>query len=193
MRISKILPLFMILLVAGCTTTGAGEAPPSLAFEKVSAFPVNVSAVRVLNQYDPHNDSQDVSSSFAGPPDVAMKAYAERRFQAAGGSGTMEFTIQTASVHHRAVTPENKFLQWTGEADQDEYEVFYKIGLVFLSDQGVPQGQRNVWTFKRTVTLAERLSLAERDARQREFLASMIEYVGSTVIQELRANDAIPH
>ena len=79
--------------MAGCSTTPVGPASmPDMSFSQMQPVELNVSAVRVVDSSGNTPTNPRVS------PVDALTRYANRRLQAVGGEGALNFVIQQASL-----------------------------------------------------------------------------------------------
>ncbi|MCB9991271.1 MAG: hypothetical protein H6867_07800 [Rhodospirillales bacterium] len=175
-----------VLILTGCTTTvPEGKPLPELTFVHLDRLPVQVARIDIENRYQASADPKDVSSSFPSPPDIALRRYAENRLQAAGGSGVLTFVIDDATIHHSLVQPEGKIANWMGVDRKDRYDVFMRIRMYETGADGF-EGTHSVLNFKRTISIPQRYSVADKELEKFKFLEMLMQDVDEAVVATLR-------
>jgi hypothetical protein len=101
-RVSLLLPVVLMpLVLTGC---GGGEAPriyEPLRYDYLTPLRLNVAAIEIEQRFVPSGAAPDVSQYDPVPPVRALRAMAEDRLQALGGSGQAVFVIQNATLTRR--------------------------------------------------------------------------------------------
>lgn len=182
-----LLMAFLSLGVAGCTSNPSpeGKPLPQLTFDHVQPLMVDVASINIDNRYQPGYDMEDVSESFPTPPDMAIQNYTERRLQPAGNTGVLNVVIKDAHVYQSQVKPEGAVNRWFGMNDSDLYDILIKVSMFALNDSGERSPTVNM-EFKSEMKIPEHYSIAEREAKQLEFLEELMKKVDQSYTKSLR-------
>ena len=173
---------------SACTMTSGNETQPlpSLTEQFSQPLYVNVAYINVETQYDPLANANDVSSTFPTPPDIALKRYAETRLKAAGGTGTLRFIIQDASVYREYKESDVEMARWLRIDDKEKYTAVIRIGLYRETDGYTPPGAAGAeLRAERTMTIPEGWSLDQRDRRIQEYMAQLLSDVDAAVQENI--------
>lgn len=169
----------------GCTTSVPAPLP-TLTFEHMGTFPVDVASVEIENRYDRGSDPQDVSAALPASLDKALDDYARARLRPAGQGGVLRFIVENASVHHQVVEPSDKLLDWTGMARKDFYEVEVKIGMEVSSADGWKGGSRSSVNIRRNIAIPQSGTVAQKDREKFDFLENLMADVDQAVTSALK-------
>ncbi len=177
---------FLLLTLSACTSFSrhSGMPLPELTFAHIEFLPVNVGSIKIENEYDPALNVGDVSSSFPTPPDIALRRYIENRLEPAGETGVLHFVIEDAQVTQHVLEQDGILGKWLQAGERDSYEVSIRVRL-YTDFAAGHQSSQSVLTLRRTLTIPDALSLAEREFEQLSFLELLMEDVGQAVTQVL--------
>lgn len=170
--------VLMALFVASLGLGGCAEVPPAkpspdFALSSLPPMSVDVSAVDVVDRYNPAADPNDMSTTFSIPPVDAVKAYGQGRIRAQGDNGRLQFIIENASVHNKLLQPNSKIQRWMGVNRKDDYEILVSVRLSVLDNAGVER-KGTVLTARRSLEIPDTYSLATREEKQNQALMDLI-------------------
>ncbi len=171
---------------AACARTPhpEGMPGPAMTFQNYEPLRLNVQDVVVESTYNPAADPKDISTQFVMRPDDALKSYGTRRFTAKGVSGHFTMTIEDARVYQKELPQDNRVLKWSGVGQEDEYEVNTRVKISPVPD-GAIQAPSTTIKITRTLVMPSKVSLAEREMRQTEFLEKLIRDIDSQIVKTL--------
>lgn len=167
-------------LLAGCASGTVTGAPADFNFTKLAPLELNVGAVQVQSQAAaPENPRVN--------PGLALQRYAKKRLQAVGGEGTLNFNIQQASLTAVEGQGQGNWTDAFSLSKPMEYTVTMRIGLDLVGRSTRPD-VKSAFTLERKKTLAEGVSLAERDYQLNKLVESMTYDVDKAVERSLAEN-----
>ena len=153
--------LGVTLAAAGCATPPP-PPPPTLSYTYMGQIHLKVSAVQVVNEYQPPPGGNDVSNQFPVPPAEAVRIWATDRLRAEGGDGTVQVIIKDASVVATNLQPTGG-ITGTFTVDQDRrYDARLVVDVVGNSPATNNFHGYTSATVTRSTTTREDLSLAAR-------------------------------
>lgn len=159
-----------LVILSGCAGTGgdtAGLTMAQISFEHLQ--PLSVQVADVVVDIDPNSE---VQGSYIIPPDQAFKSYFTRRFRPAATSGTLRAAIEQVQVVKARQAARQSAFDFFGMGGADIYEVSLQIRLEHRDTAGALVYGTSV-TGKRSLTISEHASVAEREAEQVKMLESM--------------------
>lgn len=172
--------------LAACTSTPPPRGPSAdVTFTRMAPVALNVAIVDVLVREPSAN--QPPIAPFQVTPAQALKSYAERRLQAAGGRGSLNFIIEQATVKVDNVAPDTKVEKAFAFNESQQYTVTMRIGLD-LVDRGNLPTVRSAYTLERKITIPGHIGIGERDRQLNQFLVQMVEDMDVAVQRGLRDN-----
>lgn len=172
--------------VPGCSTqTVSGKPLSELTFDTVQPLYVSAAHVNIVNNYNPSADPQDVSSRLPTPPDIAVRRWAERRLQPAGGFGVLNFAIDSVTVREAHNAPQTTMQRWSGQGASTRYDVALRLSMAKESDARMGNS-RHAMTVTRTVTIPDNWSIAQREHELQTFVETLVAEVDKAVTATLQ-------
>lgn len=164
--------------VGGCaapsTAPPLAETTARLTFAEMAPLPVVVSAVQVVNEYDPLSDSLG-GAYYPVPPEEVLRRYAEARLQPVGPSHILKFVIVDASVRQQLENSGHKIGDWLGVGRSEMYEISIVLRLYTESAPGADDGTPPATlTFLRSTHIPADYSIEQREAEQLRFLENFV-------------------
>jgi hypothetical protein len=158
----------VLICLTGCSTSHpAGKPLAQMTFDHLQQIPINVGALKS------HTENGDFASeSFVASPYDAIESYLRTRFAPAGSHGTLEATIEDASITHSYEPSKNRAAKWMDVAGNDAYDMVVKVRLTHRDTSGQTL-YSSVLTGRRIVRVNEHSSIAEREKRQLEAMETM--------------------
>ncbi|WP_435641491.1 hypothetical protein [Micavibrio aeruginosavorus] len=166
-------------LVAGCTTVGPALKSPSAQFTQQVG--VSASRIEVVSASNAAAYGNDVSSTFPTPLDVALRGYVDKRLVAAGGEGTFIFSIEEARVTREDLQSDNKYVRKLNMDNRDRYSAVIRLKLM-RENPTAPGAAHTDLRVQRTWTIADNLSIAEREREQNAFVEQLLRDVDTAVV-----------
>ena len=114
----KILFLLALIGLTACESAPAGYTPQPLSFSAVAPMKIDVSEVRIVENYQPSTGAPNVDQDFPNPPASAVKQWVKQRLSAVGSRGVLEVSIDDASVHEIKL-PKTQGIKGLFTNDQD--------------------------------------------------------------------------
>ncbi len=179
------LALVTALLVAGCAAPPT-RALPELSFQHLDRRPVPVAAVAVDNQYVPPLSSEHVEYRLTQTPASVFRTWAYRRLVPSAEDGRLLATIREASIVER----DRGAGASTGGALRDLFTVNQDRelrGRLVVTFAFVWAGRSVSYELdaERARTLAENVTLAEREAAQLALIEALIEDIDAALLARL--------
>lgn len=184
--LALLMPAMMAL--SACSTTAsepASMALPELSYAHVVQIPVNVGQVDVVNNYKPGADLRDVSGSFPTPPDMALQNYANNRFKPMGGQDILKIVIDDSHIFHDEEKARGALRRWMGIDSKDIYMAEMKVRVFTISPSG-GHSQQVTMTFTGKLEVPESYSIADREAKQLQFVEILMGKVDHAFIDTLQ-------
>lgn len=173
-------------LVAACDTTAPPGRPGPLTFDTMTPIALDVARLEVVDVYQAPMQDPNIDHTFPQTPTDAMRAWAQNRFRPEGSSGTARLIIQDASVRKEELPRTGGI---AGIFTRDQSERLTAAMRVRLEIEGAARGGYAEARARRSVTLAEDISVAEREAAwaslTRDTLQALDEQFVETVNREL--------
>ncbi|MEM6780978.1 MAG: hypothetical protein AAF569_03855 [Pseudomonadota bacterium] len=181
------LPLLCLLMLSACTETPHPRGKPVAhqTYSHIGTIGVAAKSVDIQQVYDPLQLRSDISGEMALPPHVAIMDYARNRYVAKGGEDIFRLVLEQASVTQREIPQANKWVSWTGLADEDEYRFFIVVSAYRVSP-GAFSGPGVTIKMDRTLVIPQRKSIAEREEIQRDFVDKIIRDLDDRIELALR-------
>lgn len=166
---------FCVVGLNACSETPHPEGKPVArqTYSHVGQYGIAASKIEIERVYDPLALQGDISPTLRTPPHVAILDYASHRYVAEGGQDIFRFVLEQASVTKRVIPQANKWVSWTGMADEDEYRFFVVVS-VHRVTPGQFSGPGASIKMDRTLVIPQRKSIAERESLQTEFVDGII-------------------
>ncbi|HEY8963346.1 MAG TPA: hypothetical protein VIN59_02660 [Alphaproteobacteria bacterium] len=183
----KALSVVSILTLAACASPSTTPAPVDMSFSQMAPVGLNVAAVQVLNASAPSPTMKGMALTNTSPA-TALETYATRRLQAEGTQGTLNFTIQQATMRSREVAPDAG--NWTDNmhlGKPTEHTVTMKVGLNLSGIPGITS-MKSGYTLERKKTIPAGASLAQRDYEINTLIKSMVQDMDAAVMKGLSEN-----
>jgi hypothetical protein len=175
--------LAALIPLGACQTGTPPGAPADLTFSQLAPLSLNVGVVQVQNMAPAQAPSVNLPNI---SPAAALETYARRRFQAAGGDGTLSFIIQQAQV---SVAEGEAGPEWTKSFQLSkplEYTVTMRVGVNV--DRNTQATVKSSYALERKKTLAENVSLTTRDREINDLIAGMVTDLGKSIEKGIAQN-----
>ncbi|AGH97734.1 hypothetical protein [Micavibrio aeruginosavorus] len=166
-------------VMAGCTTVGPALKSPAAQFSQAQG--VSATRIEVVNASNAAAYGNDVSSTFPTPLDVALRSYADKRLVAAGTEGTFIFSIEEARVTREDLQSDNKYARKLNVDNRDRYSAVIRLKLM-RENPTAPGAAHTELRVQRTWTIADNLSIAEREREQNAFVEQLLRDVDAAVV-----------
>jgi hypothetical protein len=161
---SVVLCLFVILALAGCGAPPSSSRSPELTFANLQPVALNVAKIEVRDDYKPPLKEPNVEHLFQTPLYAAAENLLKKQLAAAGHDDILRVIITDASVMRESLPMTKGF--WGAFTHQPAERL--KARVVVRFELASPQAPDIVirhieLTAKRTKTLMDGLSIADRD------------------------------
>lgn len=176
MKLRTFLPLLTCLVaLGGCAETPHPEGKPMArqTYSHVSSYGLDAARVEIEQMYDPAALQSDIAATLNTPPHLALLDFARNRYAAKGGTDIFRYVLEQASVTKREIPQANKWVGWTGLADEDEYRFFIVVS-VYRVSPGQFSGPGATIKMDRTLVIPQRNSIAKREKIQNDFIDDLI-------------------
>lgn len=181
-RLSKITVLLSCLLVGACTHNPQpmGKPLPQLTYEHLNAYRPYGGGVEVRQSFQPDAQAAKTIREFPVAPDELLQRYASQRFDQYERPIKMLFDIQKASITKKS-DAEN-LVGFLSGASENSYLLDIYIMMSPVRANGALSKPFTI-SLQRTLNLPQRLSLAEKEFRQFEFLEQAMNDVDHVVTE----------
>ena len=184
--VATLLLVLASLILAACDTTAPPGRPAPLTFDGMTPIGLDVARLEVVDAYQAPMQDPNIDHTFPQTPTDAMRAWAQNRFRPEGGSGTATLIIQDASVVKEDLPRTGGI---AGVFTRDQSERLTAAMRIRLEIEGGRRGGFAEARARRSITLAENVSVAEREAAwanlTRDTLQALNEQFVETVNREL--------
>ena len=155
-----------LLVVVGLSACAQTNPPvqvlPEITFVHLPQITLDVAAIDVINQSKPSAEGRDVSHQYPTSPSKAINNWARDRLVAGGTSGVAQVVILEATALEQKL-PKATGVKGIFTNDQSEkYITTANVRIEVMDSNGTVKAYSAAET-NRTVTLAEDLSLLERE------------------------------
>jgi|GEM_PF-2434180 len=169
-----------LMPMAACTTTPKNTTPADLSFQQLQRLDLNVGGVQVIN-------NAGASDNPRVQPGAALARYANRRLQAVGGEGTLNFVIEQASLSSKEGETAGNWTDAFLLSKPMEYTITMKVGLNLVGRSTRPD-VKSAFTLERKKQLPEGSSLQDRDRELNKLIEAMVRDVDPAVQRALADN-----
>ena len=139
-----------------------GKPLPSMTFEHVRSIPLRVGMLKTLEA-----EGVKSSDSFTVSPHAALEQYLHARFVPKGFDGTLQATIEDASVRHTYEPSTDTVKNYLNLDGRDVYDMTILLRLEHHDRDGT-LSYGTVITVRRLVKVSEHASIAQRERAQYE-------------------------
>ncbi len=167
-------------MITGCNPLykGGGEPLAQMTFEHVKPFSVYVAAYEPV----PYSQVETLSlpQGYVTNPAILIQEYLDSRYKAAGSQGKLRIEIKGVSVEHTLEKSSNKVGAALGIAHTDHYTVHAALKIIALGTSRYDRKEVTVKA-KRTVSISEHVSLAQREDAQMRALDRLLDDLDVTI------------
>lgn len=166
------------LALSACQSTPQRPAPRAIDFSNFAPIVLNAGSIDVVNAYRP-SGGKHVEDRVPLPPAEAVRRWTGERLQAAGGAGRVRVTIRDAGIVEVAL-PKTEGIKGYFTNDQAQrYDGRIEVEVAGEVPDAGPGTASFRGTTRATVTysttVAENISLADREATLQDITRRMIE------------------
>ena len=189
--------LFLVASLAvlgGCETAmhTAGKPLPVMTFDHLQPISIRAGMLKTHDEDDGY-----ISESFVVSPHQALREYLHARFQPNGFDGTLQATIEDASLRHSYESSPSNVNKYLKVGGVDVYDMTVLLKLEHLGKTGkgvVNKGAVNknmdgkleygtILTVRRIVNVSEHASIAERERAQYEAMEGLFKDLDREVLR----------
>lgn len=178
------------LALASCQDAPVTPAPAPISFAGRAPIRVTVAQVNVLDNYNAPMQAPNVDHQFPTPPDTALKQWAGQRLVAIGTQGSLEMSIDDASVRE-TMLPKTKGIKGFFTDDQDaRYDAHLHASFRLydgVNTMAVAQGDVDVTGMR---TINEKATLAQREVMFNQLTQDMMSKFDAEAELQLRQHFA---
>jgi len=160
--VRAVMVLVFVAALSACGSTPEPPTFPEITFKHLHPIEIDAAEVEVVDAYTPPLRAPNVEHEFPTSPGEAVHRWARDRLNPVGDGGTVEVTIEDASVIE---VPLERTTGVEGLVTVDQafrYEARLEVAIELLDAQGRSLGVVRT-TAERTRTTPEDLTLNERD------------------------------
>ncbi|PGH52896.1 hypothetical protein CRT60_23445 [Azospirillum palustre] len=164
------------LLLAACQSTPPRPAPRPVDFSNFGPIVLNAGTIDVVDAYRPVG-AKHVENRSAVPPAEAVRRWAAERLQTAGGTGRVRVTIRDASIVEVALPTKKGITGYFTNDQAQRYDGRIEVEIAGEVPDTGNGGFRGVTrsTVTQSTTVAENISLADREATFLEMTRRMMD------------------
>lgn len=168
------------LLLIGCAQSPhpMGKPLPQLTYENLNAYTPYGGGVEIQQSFKPDTQTTKIAQAFPVAPDALLQRYAAHRFDQYKRPIKMVFDIKKASLLKKS--DEDNLIGFLSGASEDSYLLDIYITMSPVEAGGFFSEPFTI-ALKRELFLPQRLSLAEREFRQFEFLEQAMNDIDGVV------------
>ena len=172
----KFFTLLACTLLFACESAPAGYTPEPFDFSSKTPIRFDVAEIRVIDTYHPPMTPPNVDHEFPVPPNAAINLWVKQRLAAVGHQGTLEVTIDDASVKETTL-PKTKGVKGLFTNEQDRrYDLHAHVLFRLYNGTDAMSIAAGDVTITRSHTLAENATVDDRtklfDKMAKDMMAS---------------------
>jgi len=181
-HLPKYLLIGTVLLLTACTQNPQplGKPLPVLTYQHLNAYKPYGGGVMVQQTYEETKKSLKVANEFPIQPTTLLQKYAHSRFDRYQRPIKLIFNVQKAALKKKSDT--DNIIGFLSGAAENYYLLDVFITLTPI-DNGHIASEPFTIDLKRELYLPQRLSLAEREFRQFEFLEQAMSDIDKVVTE----------
>lgn len=187
----KKLTLFSALvLLASCSSSISGKAPPDVTFQDTR--PVNLPVSDLVIEEGPSAQAASNATSFSVPFEEKVDLYLRHKLHSVGGEKRLRVVIEDSSVKERFEPSANKVAGFLDMAGFDVYDISLILNVGAEDNFGGHKGVR--LKLARTIKVSEHASIAERELKQTEGVTALFKELDTNLTRiTLQELDLIPY
>ena len=178
------LVLAVSAFAAGCETAPPPGQPDPLSFTNLPPLVFELGSIEVVER-QAAPDSADVSHLFATPPAAGVRLWAEQRLRASGAEGLLRVVIEEASARLTPLETNVEFEDLFTEEQAERLDLHLRVTVEAVDASGAVRGHASADT-RRSRTLREGLTLAERERLYHEIILALFDDYNASQVQALR-------
>lgn len=172
-------------LAAGCETGPPPGQPDALSFTNLPPLVFDLGRIEVVERPAAPDPAADVGHRFATPPAAGVRLWAEQRLRASGTEGLLRVTIEEASARATPLATNAEFEDLFTEEQAERLDLRLRVTVEAVDASGAVRGHASADT-RRSRTLREGLTLAERERIYHELLLALFDDYNASQVQALR-------
>lgn len=173
-----------VFLTQACSSGSVKEGMPlpELTFAHLKPVELNVAEIKTEQIFKPDQEYQKVISQMPTSPNSAVLRYLDQRYVAAGNEGLLIIQIDDSTVTREELEPKGRFSRLIGINKKQKYNALVRLNVRFIRSTGSPASTSSV-TARRTLTMPQNISLAEKDTRLLEMIEDLVDEIDRVMIQ----------
>ena len=174
------------LVLASCQDAPAPSSAAPLNFGGKAPLRLNVAQINVTQTYQPPMAAPNVDHTMPTPPIMAVKQWAGQRFVAAGGQGSLEITIDDASVKETALPKKDGLTGFFTDDQEARYDAHIAITIRLYDGVNTISVAEAKAEVTRMRTINEKANVAQREAMFNGMLQEMMLHLDSETEARIR-------
>lgn len=172
--------ILLLLCLTGCSYNPQprGKPLPNLTYEHLNPYAAYGGATQIHQSFKPTEKMDEAISEFPVPPGILLERYASRRFVTQGTQPKMIFNIERAAITKKS--DEENIIGFLSGAAENAYLLDIYITMSPVAKDGKLTKPFTI-SMKRELFLPQRISLADKEMRQFEFLEKAIVDIDAVV------------
>jgi len=182
----RFLTFTFILLLTACAQDGSYSGPMRTPnYSQYGITRLNVNQIQIVNSYIPPYHDPNVEHTLYLPPYVALRDWAQNRFQSVGNMGVAKIEILDASIVRSGLPVKDDFMSFFNDQVSTQYRMQVKVRITIISPRFDNQPYAEV-TVNKMLQTYQSTSLASRDAQLHDMVTSMVAQVNKLMTTELQ-------
>lgn len=162
------------LALASCQDAPAPSSPAGIGFGNKPPLRLNVAQINVAQSYQPPMKLPNVDHLMPTPPLMAVNQWVGQRFVAAGAQGTLEITIDDASVKETPLQKSDGFKGFFTDDQEARYDAHIKVTIRLYDGVNTIAVNEAAAEVSRWRTINEKATVAQREAMFNSMLQEMM-------------------
>ncbi|MDE3060969.1 MAG: hypothetical protein KGJ06_08150 [Pseudomonadota bacterium] len=180
--IRRLLPA-LLLLITACQPSPPAP-PPEIGFTRFQPIYLDVAKIDIVDEYQSPMKSPNVEHLLPVSPAEAMHVWVRDRLRAVGTGRSLQVIIKDASVTVTAL-PKPGGMQGFFTVSQDKrYDGRLDVEMRIYNGGAMSEANIEA-TVTRSITMSERVSLAEREALFRRMIYDMMEEMNAEMEKQM--------
>jgi hypothetical protein len=169
----NIFSCLMLMILAACQPVNP-PAPPPLSFTRYQPIYLNVAKIDIIEEYKSPMQPPNVEHLLPTSPTEAMRIWVRDRLRATGNAKTLQITIKDASVIATPLPQPGGIEGFFTNSQDKRYDAKLDVEMRIYGGEAMSEASIEA-VATRSITVAVKASVAERQAIFRRMIADLME------------------
>lgn len=165
--------LCALFLLSSCEAAPEGYALRPISFADKAPISLNVARINVIENYKSPLAAPNVEHQFATSPAQAVRIWANERLRAVGTTGSLEITIDNASVKEVKLPVKDGVRGFFTDDASERYDGVLSVTFRAYDGENALSRAEGSVTISRTQSINEKATIADREHLWHEMVRDM--------------------